>query len=326
MSPYLLFGFLFSGLLKAYIPNEKYIGYIAKPNFRSILLATFAGIPLPLCSCGVIPTAISLHKEGASKGATISFLTSTPQENVQSIMVTYSLLGLPFAIINPIAAIFSGLTGGLIGNKFDKSKPIEETSDKCNGKCGNNKKQIRLLQALHYGFVELLQDIGKWLVIGIFIAGLLFVFLPEDLFSTYLNNPLLNMLIVLIIALPTYNCAMGTIPVAAALMMKGLSLGAAFVFLMAGPATSIATMTVIGKALGKRSLLIYLINIIVNAIMFGIIIDFVLPASWFDMSIINNTLLNDNMVHEISLFESICSIGLICLIINAYIQKYRSKK
>jgi len=325
MSPYLLLGFLFAGILKAYVPNEKYIGYIAKPNFRSILFATFAGIPLPLCSCGVIPTGISLHKEGASKGATISFLTATPQENVQSIMVTYSLLGLPFAIINPIVAIISGLTGGIIGNKLDKSMYKEEASKKpdCCSECeGNKNKKIKLLHALHYSFVEMLQDIGKWLVIGIVIAGLLFLFLPENLFSVYLNNPLLNMLIVLAIALPTYNCALGVIPVAAALMMKGLSPGAAFVLLMAGPATSIATMTVIGKALGKKSLLIYIINIVTNALLFGLVIDYILPASWFDISIINSALLSEVGTHEISILESICSIGLIGLIINAYIQKY----
>jgi uncharacterized membrane protein YraQ (UPF0718 family) len=121
MSPYLLFGFFFAGLLKAYVPKEKYIRHIAKPDFSSVLWATLSGIPLPLCSCGVIPTGISLHKEGASKGATISFLTSTPQTNIDSIMATYSLLGLPFAIIRAFAAFFSGLAGGITANKLDKN-------------------------------------------------------------------------------------------------------------------------------------------------------------------------------------------------------------
>ena len=326
MSPYLLLGFLFAGFLKAYIPNEKYIRHISKPNFRSVLWATLAGIPLPLCSCGVIPTGISLHKEGASKGATIAFLTSTPQINIHSIMATYSILGLPFAIIRPLATFISGLAGGITANKLDKTAPkndIANNGEKCEGT--DCKPKSKILLALHYGFVEMLQDIGKWLLIGIFIAGLFAIFLPENLFSTYLNNPLLNMLIILAITLPTYTCATGSIPMAAVLMMKGLSPGAAFVFIMAGPVTSIATMTVVGKSLGKRALLIYLSSIVSVALLFGVTIDYLLPASWFDMSIINQNLLSGD-AECFSPFKSICSIVLAGLIINAFVRNYVKQK
>ncbi|MCL2765775.1 MAG: permease [Treponema sp.] len=323
MSPFLLLGFLIAGFLKVYVPKEKYIGHIAKPDFSSVLWATFAGIPLPFCSCSVIPMGSLLNREGASKGATVSFLTSIPQTNIQSIMVTYSLLGLPFAVIRPIAAIISSFTGGITANKLDKKiiqkNNIEIISD-------NNKDQKKILQAIHYGFVEMLQDIGKWLLFGIIFAGVLAIFLPEDLFSTYLNNPLLNMLIVLLVALPTYTCAVGSIPMAAVLLMKGLSPGAAFVFLMAGPVTSIASMTIIGKTMGKKILIIYIVNIVVNALAFGLIIDYLIPSSWLTMSIINNNLLCDSGIESISVFNSICSIIFIGLIINAYIQKYISEK
>ena len=321
MSPYLLLGFLFAGFLKAYVPKEKYIKHIAKPNFLSVFWATIAGIPLPLCSCGVMPTGIALNKEGASKGATIAFLTSIPQTNIHSIMATYSLLGLPFAIIRPLAAFISGITGGISANKFDKTSPAPNVSDKCEN--AEQKQKNKIFSALHYGFVEMLQDIGKWLAIGIFIAGMLSLFLPDDLFSTYLNNPMLNMLIVLAIALPTYTCTMGSIPMAAVLLMKGLSPGAAFVFLMAGPVTSIASMAVIGKALGKRTLLIYLVNIIAISLLFGLAIDYLLPKSWF-ADTINHSLICHDSVENISIFKSICSIGLVGLIINAYIQKKTS--
>ena len=173
---------------------------------------------------------------------------------------------------------------------------------------------------MHYGFVEMMRDIGKWLVAGIVVAGLLAIFLPESLFSTYLNNPLLNMFIVLVIAIPTYTCATSSIPMAAVFMMKGLSPGAAFVYLMAGPATSIASMTVIGKALGRRTLLIYLFCIITGAILFGLAMDYLLPASWFAVEKMNDL----THVHHhdgISWFKTICSITLAGLIINAHIQK-----
>jgi hypothetical protein len=181
---------------------------------------------------------------------------------------------------------------------------------------------------MHYGFVEMLQDIGKWLIIGIFTAGMLAIFLPENIFSTYLNNPLLNMLLVLAIALPTYTCAIGSIPMAVVLMMKGLTHGAAFVFLMAGPVTSIASMTVIGKSLGKRTLIIYIGNIVLCALLLGLAIDYLLPASWLNIGIINHSLHCERGIEEFSLFKSICSIALIGLIVNAYIQKkfYSPKK
>jgi uncharacterized membrane protein YraQ (UPF0718 family) len=324
MSPYLLLGFLFAGLLKAYVPKEKYIRHIAKPNFRSVLWATLSGIPLPLCSCGVIPTGISLHREGASKGATVAFLTSTPQTNIHSIAATYSLLGLPFAIIRAFAAFITGLTGGITANTWDKTVLKNNMENKCENT--DSKPKNRIFIALHYGFVSMLQDIGKWLIIGIFIAGLLAIFLPETLFSTYLNNPLLNIIIVLAIALPTYTCAIGSIPMVAVLMMKGLSCGAAFVFLMAAPVTSIASMTVIGKSLGKRTLLIYIGNIVVSALLIGLTIDYLLPASWFSVGIINQHLHCESGIENISLIKSICSITLIGLLVNANIQKLSASR
>jgi len=269
----------------------------------------------------VIPTGIALHKEGASKGATVSFLTSTPQTNIHSIMATYSLLGLPFALIRALAAFITGLTGGVTANKWDKTTAKNDTAaNLC--KTADKKQRNRILTALHYGFVEMLQDIGKWLVIGIIIAGLIAIFLPEDLFSTYLNNPLLNMLIVLAIALPAYTCAMGALPMAAVLMMKGLSPGAAFVFLMAAPVTSIASMTVIGKSLGKRTLMIYLSNIVLSALVCGVVIDYLLPVEWFNLG---NILCDQICIESISRFKSICSIALIGLVANAIIQKKLNK-
>lgn len=324
MSPYLLFGFLIAGVLKVFVPKDKYIGQISKPNFRSVLWAALAGVPLPLCSCGVIPTGMSLRKEGASKGATVSFLISTPQTGVDSIAATYSLLGLPFAIVRPAAAFISGLVGGFATNKFDKTidKYDIVNSERKNDTSYKNK----LFQVFRYAFVEMLQNIGKWLLVGILIAWLIAIFLPENIFTTYLNNPLLNMLLVLAVAIPTYTCATGSIPMAAVLMMKGLSPGAALVFLMAGPATSIASMTVLGKMLGKKTLLIYLATIISGAMIFGLVIDYLVPATWFSTSIINHDLIHHNHHAAFSVFPSICSALLAGLIVNAFVRKYTDSK
>jgi uncharacterized membrane protein YraQ (UPF0718 family)/copper chaperone CopZ len=278
MAPWLLLGFLFAGLLHIYMPKGSVRKYMGKNNFKSVLYASLLGIPLPLCSCGVIPTGISFHKEGASKGATVSFLISTPQTGVDSIMATYSLLGLPFALLRPVVAFFSGIFGGLLTNSLTTNSTIEmhRSEKEENGISGN--KMIAMLQ---YAFHIFLMDIAKWLLIGLALAALISLVLPDDFFTLYLDNEFVSMLIVLAASVPVYVCATGSIPIAAVLMMKGLSPGAALVFLMAGPATNAATMAVIGKSIDKKTLLVYLVSIIGSAMVFGLLTNHFLPHEWF---------------------------------------------
>jgi hypothetical protein len=282
MAPYLLFGFLFAGILHIYLQKEKVGKMLNGNDLRSVTNATIFGIPLPLCSCGVIPAGLSFHKNGASKGSTVSFLISTPQTGVDSILVTYSLLGLPFAIIRPIVAMVTGITGGALANSFTKHKPVSK--EKHVDKYAHLSFTQKVKKVFQYGFVEFIQDISKWLVIGLLLAALLAVVIPDDFFTQYIQYPWLNMLLVLVASMPLYICATGSVPIAAVLMMKGLSPGAALVFLMAGPATNVATMTVLWKSIGKKATLIYLATIIGGALIFGYLIDVFLPGSWFSMA------------------------------------------
>ena len=238
MAPYLLFGFLFAGLLKAFFPAEGIERYMGKRNFRSVFNAAMLGVPLPLCSCGVIPTAVSFYRSGASKGATTSFLISTPQTGVDSMLATYSLLGLPFALIRPVAALVTGLVGGVASHALDKDQvsPAEMNPDRGLVKVKQTFPQ-RMTTVVKYGFGELVEDIVKWLLIGLFAAALLSMLIPESFFTKYVGNRWIEMLVVLAASAPLYICATGSIPLAAVLLMKGLSPGAALVFLMAGPAT-----------------------------------------------------------------------------------------
>jgi len=305
MAPWLLLGLIFAGLLKVYFPQKHIDKYLGKANFKSSLNAALLGIPMPLCSCGVIPTGISFFKNGASKGATNSFLISTPQTGVDSIFATYSMLGWPFAVLRPIVAFFTGVLGGVFTNIFVKEKPTPKLApsspfanlkidtaslsksgetcedDSCN--CHEPKvsdKRHSLVRAADYAFVELLQDIAKWLVIGFLAAAFISVVLPDDFFSSFKGLGLLEILVVLAASIPIYICATGSIPIAAVLLMKGVSPGAALVFLMAGPATNVATMTVLGKTMGRKSLIIYLASIIGGAILFGMLINTFIPADW----------------------------------------------
>lgn len=324
MAPWLLLGFFFAGLLHVYMPKGSIQKYMGGKNLKSVIYASLLGIPLPLCSCGVIPTGIAFHKEGASKGATVSFLISTPQTGVDSILATYSLLGLPFAILRPIVAFFSGILGGAITNSATKndreSQPNVVSSQKSEEIIQNGKFKTMLKYAFH----DFLMDIAKWLVVGLAVAALIAVILPDDFFTSYLHNEFLSMLIVLAASIPIYVCATGSIPIAAVLMMKGLSPGAALVFLMAGPATNAATMAVIGKAINKKTLVAYLGSIIGSALFFGWMTNQFLPREWFTFAI-------DHMGHEHELLpfwlKAVSAIALAGLILNGYHRKYffRSK-
>jgi uncharacterized membrane protein YraQ (UPF0718 family)/copper chaperone CopZ len=241
------------------------------------------GVPLPLCSCGVIPTGVSFHKNGASKGAAVSFLISTPQTGVDSILVTYSLMGLPFAIIRPIAAFITGIVGGAFTNQVDEKVEVVDTvsNQTSNDELTRLSFGEKIIKMLRYAFIDFLQDIAKWLLIGLAIAALITVLIPDSLFEQYLSNPYLNMILILVASVPMYVCATGSIPIATALMLKGISPGAAFVFLMAGPATNAGTITVIGQSLGRKALITYLASIIGGALVFGVIINEFLPTVWF---------------------------------------------
>ena len=293
MSPYLLLGFFFAGVMHAFIPGMVYNRYLGGKGFKSVFYGALFGIPLPLCSCGVLPTAMSLRKQGASKGATASFLISTPETGVDSIIATYSVLGLPFAVIRPVAAFCNAIMGGWLINKFgdkDEVVPVDASAKTC---CCHHKQEEthhegflgKMREALRFGFVEMMEDIGKWLVVGLVIAGLITVFVPDDFFALFRGNTQLSMLLVLCIAIPMYICATGSIPIAVALMMKGLTPGAALVLLMAGPACNMASILVINKTLGRKSLVLYLVSIITMAILWGHVVDYLLPAEWFQMAL-----------------------------------------
>ncbi len=279
MAPYLLLGFLIAGILKFTLKPATMKKYLGKANLRSVVNASLLGVPMPLCSCGVIPTGVGLHKNGASKGSAVSFLISTPQTGVDSIMITYSLLGLPFAIIRPIAAFITGIVGGAITNKVEHETPHAYANSQAQENLPKGWKKIPAI--LKYAFIDFMNDIAKWLLIGILIAGLISVLVPDDFFLEYLSNPYLSMLVMLVASVPLYVCATSSVPIAAALIMKGLSPGAALVFLMAGPATNAATISVLGNALGKKTLTVYLSTIIAGSFIAGILLNNFMPESWY---------------------------------------------
>lgn len=338
MSPYLLLGFLFAGLLKIAFPQRFIDQHLGKKNLKSVIYASLLGIPLPLCSCGVIPTSISFYKSGMSKGATVSFLISTPQTGLDSILVTYSLLGLPFALLRPFVALFTGVLGGAISNIWEKPMPISVekiTSKNETGSCSCHscdceeeqqppKQHSKIYEMFKYAFVDFLQDISKWLIIGLLLAAFISVLVPNDFFEQFIGHQFVEMIMILLVSIPLYVCATASVPIVAVLMTKGLSAGAALVFLMAGPATNAATITVLRNTLGKRTMWIYLISITVGALFFGTVINQFVPPSWFEMAHSTGHHLHHEMLP--SWVEWGSSVLLTLLIINGFVQKKRKKK
>ncbi|MCH1437578.1 MAG: permease [Flavobacteriales bacterium] len=322
MSPYLLLGFFFAGLLYAFIPQNKIERYFNGKPFKSSVLASIFGIPLPLCSCGVIPTGTAFYKNGASKGGTVSFLISTPQTGVDSILATFSLMGLPFAIIRPLAALVTGITGGLITSVATKNETDTRTFQEQTEERKSFSQKVG--DVFRYGFVDFIQDISKWLVIGLVLAAIISALIPNEFFELLNMPPIVQMLLILVVSIPLYICATGSIPLAAILILKGISPGAAFVLLMAGPATNAATITIIGKVLGRKSLFTYLATIIVGALGFGLLIDYALPTQWFTE--ITHQHLGHNHHEGLSWWQIASGVILMALIINGYIQKYLNTK
>jgi uncharacterized membrane protein YraQ (UPF0718 family)/copper chaperone CopZ len=345
MAPWLLLGLIFAGLLKVYFPQKHIDKYLGKSNFKSALNASLLGIPMPLCSCGVIPTGISFYKNGASKGATNSFLISTPQTGVDSIFATYSMLGWPFALLRPFVAFFTGVLGGVLTNWFIKDAPKPTSpfanfkldtaaisgTESCDDDCGCSTpiledKRHSIIRAADYAFVELLQDIAKWLILGFLAAALISVVLPNDFFSRFQGLGLVEILMILVVSVPIYICATGSIPIAAVLLLKGVSPGAALVFLMAGPATNVATMTVLGKTMGRKSFFIYLATIIGGAIFFGMLTNMFIPADFILSKIMH---IHGDGQHEMLpvWLQFLSAFVLIISIVGGYFyQKYRKKR
>jgi hypothetical protein len=316
MSPYILLGFLFAGALHAFVKPSVMSQHFAGNGFKQSLKAALLGVPLPLCSCGVLPTAISLRRNGASTSATTSFLIATPQTGIDSITATYSLLGLSFAIVRPVAAFVSAVFGGTIigklaGDDNDTTTNNRPLASELPPTIGGKIKDM-----FRYGFVDMVGSVGKWLVIGLVIAALITVLVPDALFVQYARYPILAMIAVVLIAIPMYVCATGSIPIALSLMLKGLTPGVAFVFLMAGPAVNFASYTLLSRTMGRRNTLIYIAVIALSAIGVGLIIDYLLPASWF-VPRLNSV--HTCCMHHTTLFNGICSATLCALLIYSLI-------
>jgi uncharacterized membrane protein YraQ (UPF0718 family) len=287
-SSFIIFGLVVSGIIRIFVSPDSVSRHLGQGRFGSVFKAALIGIPLPLCSCGVLPAAVSLKKQGANNGAATAFLISTPESGVDSMAITYALLDPLMTVARPVAAFFSAMTAGLLENlfQFRKETAVPEPDKACavDGCCDGiacppemHRQHHTLTEktkaGMHHAFFDVWQDMAGWFFLGLLLAGMITAFIPEDIIGRYLGGGITSMLVMLAIGVPIYICATASTPIAAALILKGVSPGAALVFLLAGPATNITSLTVLLGTLGKRATAIYLSTIAVFAAGFGLILD-----------------------------------------------------
>ena len=287
---YILMGMIIAGLLRTILQPGIVLKHLGQGRYRSVLKAAFFGVPLPLCSCGVLPAAASLRRQGANKGATSAFLIATPESGVDSIAVSYALLDPLLTVMRPLAALLSAIMAGFIENflfwKKEERKEIQaDLRCPVDGCCDgidcpedihrhHHTKKEKLLAGLRFGFGEVWGDIVGWFFIGLFLAALISALVPQEWMQSFLGGGLKSMAIMLIAGIPIYICATASTPVAAALILKGVSPGAALVFLLVGPATNITSLTVLRGILGKKSTVLYLLVLSCSAVSFGLATDY----------------------------------------------------
>lgn len=299
MSPYLLFGFLVAGIMSVLLSPETVETHLGRRGIWPVIKASLFGVPLPLCSCGVIPVTVSLRKHGASRGACISFLLSTPQTGIDSLFVTYSLLGPVFAIFRPLIAFMTGIIGGFAvqaitpagtqteadsdtNGNLNSDAGIDDKSKakvQCQSSCCEKNQENKLVKLLKYAFISLPKDIGAPMLTGLIIAALMSAFIPEDFVLDGVEKLGLfgTMVVMMVLGIPVYVCATASVPLAAVMIAKGISPGAALVFLMTGPATNAAAFATIWKVMGGKTAIIYILTVILCALGSGLLLEALFP-------------------------------------------------
>jgi uncharacterized protein len=310
-APFVLFGFFVAGLLKALLPDTWLSRHLGGRGPLSVLKAALIGVPLPLCSCGVVPAALGLRRQGAGPGATTAFMISTPETGVDSLAITWAMIDPLMTVLRPVAAFFTATFAGLAANLLParlippaSTSPVLGAGGCCAGGCGTGAcatpapggaaqvrpgLSVRLRSGLGDAFGEMLSDVGAWLLIGILVAGAISMFLPPDFFVSVLGGEFSSMLAMLLVGIPMYVCASSSTPIAASLLLKGLSPGAALVFLLSGPATNATTIAVMTRSFGPAITVLYVVSIAVCSLAFGLLANHLYAFLGFDIHAVLGT-------------------------------------
>jgi len=311
LAPYFILGLFVVGILKNFIKQEFIKKHLANNDLKTIVKSSIIGVPLPLCSCSVLPTAKYFKNNGASNSAVTSFLISTPTTGIDSILLSYGMMGPLFGIYRPIASFVSGLFGGYAIKLLGEDKKVEREYIK--EKKEKLKPSILIKNTLYYGFVEFVDELSINLIIGVLIASLISTFFPKELFESFLfTNLFISYIVMIILGLPMYVCATTSIPIALAFITKGVSPGAAFVFLTAGPISNIAAWLIVKEIIGKKNFIIYIVYVFISSILSGYILDLLFNVLNYPLPIQNN------IDHEHNAFKFSAFVLLFLLLASIY--------
>ncbi|OGB87988.1 hypothetical protein A3H38_02855 [candidate division WOR-1 bacterium RIFCSPLOWO2_02_FULL_46_20] len=275
VAPALALGFFISGLIHEFLPDDFVAKYLAKKNIFSILWATLIGVFLPVCCLGSLPVAVSFYKKGARLGPILAFIVATPATSITALLLTYKLLGAKFTVFIFFAAIILGVIMGLIGNLFSyEPKAVGKTKsccvDECSGDVCTCERHHSLFSKIKsvfvYAFWTMPRDIGKEILIGLFLAALITSIAPiGTLIKLYLGGAF-GYVFTLVFGLFMYLCSTGSVPLVHAFVKAGMNTGASMLLLLAGPVTSFGTMLVVRKQFGNKILAVYVITISIVAL------------------------------------------------------------
>lgn len=326
-APWLMLGFLVAGLMKVLVPQALLAKHLGEPGFISVVKAALLGAPLPLCSCGVIPAALGLRRAGASKASTTSFLISTPETGADSVAISYALLGPFMAVIRPIAAITSAIMAGLLVGKDSGQEKIGTHEEGCCASADaveldtiENGFGQKLFDGLRFSFIDIVNDIAIWLLIGLAMAAFIQTFVPQE-FLTQWGDGLVAFIVMALIGVPMYICATASTPLAAGLLFSGVSPGAVLVFMLVGPATNMATVGMVKAELGGRALMAYLSAVIGVGFAFGFGVNWAAKSWQLDFQV------HADHAHQLTdpVFASITAVMLAVLIISSLMRNLVAK-
>jgi uncharacterized membrane protein YraQ (UPF0718 family) len=294
-APWLLIGLIAAGLIKALAPEAVLRRWVGDRGWLAVARAAVIGAPLPLCSCGAIPTALTLYRGGVGRGPAVSFLISTPGIGVDSVAITYSLLGPFMVVVRVLGAVCTAFITGLLVAMTGQAPPsASKDAPKCTSGCGpgacqgdSSAKQVeslwsRLGKGIGYAFSDLLDDISRWLLLGLVLSGLLVTLAPPQVVADY-GSGLGAMLLMAAVGIPLYICAAAAAPVGAGMIMAGVSPGTVLVFLLAGPITSTATLGLLRREMGNAALALYFLGILATTIIWGLVVDGLVARAGIDI-------------------------------------------
>lgn len=330
-APWLVLGLLAAGLIRAWLPAARLAPHLGGRGWKPVTRAAVLGAPLPLCSCAVLPAAFTLRRQGASRGATASFLVSTPETGVDSVALSWVLLGPFLAIARPVAALISAVATGLIVDRSERATAAPDVAtatgvdthhcshgDTCryvhDVGSGVGGRWARTMAGVRYAFTDMMDDLAPWLAAGIVLAGAVVTLVPPALLAEWGSGPV-AMALILVLAVPMYVCATATTPLAHAMLHAGVSPGTVLVFLLAGPATNIGGMMLIRRELGRRTLTAYLTGVCGSAFVLGLALD--LTWGWVGWNILAGHVHDHDHSHLIPLPGWITAASLLLLVLCA---------